>query len=131
MGRNAKEIANFSEFKDFYFKKGSGAPEETRTPNPQIRSLVLYPVELRVRLEAVSSSGVGGWQPPFYIFLKFFCQSLPTKFRKAWFSGRFSVIWALHSGVPYTPSKVFPTGCASKTMGRGLWFASCISSCAW
>jgi hypothetical protein len=25
----------------------SGAPERSRTPNPQIRSLVLYPVELR------------------------------------------------------------------------------------
>ncbi len=24
-----------------------GAPERSRTPNPQIRSLVLYPVELR------------------------------------------------------------------------------------
>ena len=28
-----------------------GAPEETRTPNPQIRSLVLYPIELRVPAE--------------------------------------------------------------------------------
>lgn len=28
----------------------NGAPEEIRTPDPQIRSLVLYPVELRVRL---------------------------------------------------------------------------------
>jgi hypothetical protein len=27
----------------------AGAPEETRTPNPQIRSLVLYPIELRAR----------------------------------------------------------------------------------
>ena len=26
-----------------------GAPEEIRTPDPQIRSLVLYPAELRVR----------------------------------------------------------------------------------
>ena len=25
----------------------NGAPGETRTPNPQIRSLVLYPIELR------------------------------------------------------------------------------------
>ncbi len=25
-----------------------GAPEEIRTPDPQIRSLVLYPAELRV-----------------------------------------------------------------------------------
>ena len=28
-----------------------GAPERSRTPNPQIRSLVLYPVELRARTE--------------------------------------------------------------------------------
>ena len=28
-----------------------GAPEEIRTPDPQIRSLVLYPAELRVRFE--------------------------------------------------------------------------------
>jgi 23S rRNA (cytosine1962-C5)-methyltransferase len=28
-----------------------GAPERSRTPNPQIRSLVLYPVELRARAE--------------------------------------------------------------------------------
>jgi hypothetical protein len=26
---------------------GTGAPEEIRTPDPQIRSLVLYPAELR------------------------------------------------------------------------------------
>src|SRR5579863_7189857 len=28
----------------------SGAPEEIRTPDPQIRSLVLYPAELRARV---------------------------------------------------------------------------------
>ena len=28
----------------------NGAPEEIRTPDPQIRSLVLYPAELRVPL---------------------------------------------------------------------------------
>ena len=28
----------------------NGAPEEIRTPDPQIRSLVLYPAELRVRI---------------------------------------------------------------------------------
>jgi hypothetical protein len=31
--------------------KWVGAPERSRTPNPQIRSLVLYPVELRARTE--------------------------------------------------------------------------------
>ena len=33
-----------------YFKiwEKNGAPEEIRTPDPQIRSLVLYPAELRV-----------------------------------------------------------------------------------
>ena len=29
-----------------------GAPERIRTPNPQIRSLVLYPVELRALCDA-------------------------------------------------------------------------------
>ena len=28
-----------------------GAPEEIRTPDPQIRSLVLYPAELRARID--------------------------------------------------------------------------------
>ena len=28
----------------------NGAPEEIRTPDPQIRSLVLYPAELRARV---------------------------------------------------------------------------------
>ena len=28
----------------------TGAPEEIRTPDPQIRSLVLYPAELRARI---------------------------------------------------------------------------------
>jgi hypothetical protein len=35
-----------------------GAPERIRTPDPQIRSLVLYPAELPVRIEAkILSSG--------------------------------------------------------------------------
>ncbi len=38
--------------------KEDGAPEEIRTPDPQIRSLVLYPAELRVRLSAVCFAGV-------------------------------------------------------------------------
>jgi hypothetical protein len=31
----------------FPYVRESGAPEEIRTPDPQIRSLVLYPAELR------------------------------------------------------------------------------------
>jgi hypothetical protein len=31
----------------------NGAPEEIRTPDPQIRSLVLYPAELRARFSLV------------------------------------------------------------------------------
>ena len=31
------------------YQERNGAPEEIRTPDPQIRSLVLYPAELRVR----------------------------------------------------------------------------------
>jgi hypothetical protein len=30
-------------------EKGNGAPGRTRTCNPQVRSLVFYPVELQVR----------------------------------------------------------------------------------
>src|ERR1700760_5044765 len=37
----------------------SGAPEEIRTPDPQIRSLVLYPAELRARF----SLGIWGLRP--------------------------------------------------------------------
>ena len=36
-----------------------GAPERSRTPNPQIRSLVLYPVELRA-LSLPQGRGEGG-----------------------------------------------------------------------
>jgi len=36
----------------------NGAPEEIRTPDPQIRSLVLYPAELRARETA------GLWEKP-------------------------------------------------------------------
>ena len=32
------------------FLGGSGAPGGSRTPNPQIRSLMLYPIELRGRI---------------------------------------------------------------------------------
>src|ERR1700743_2327213 len=39
----------------------SGAPEEIRTPDPQIRSLVLYPAELRARFSLIS--GLGRPQP--------------------------------------------------------------------
>jgi len=31
-------------------RKLGGAPEEIRTPDPQIRSLVLYPAELRAQI---------------------------------------------------------------------------------
>src|SRR5262249_39460404 len=35
----------------------TGAPEEIRTPDPQIRSLVLYPAELRARpMRAIARS---------------------------------------------------------------------------
>src|ERR1041384_1834612 len=38
----------------------NGAPEEIRTPDPQIRSLVLYPAELRALLPAVGPNGPRG-----------------------------------------------------------------------
>jgi hypothetical protein len=37
----------------------SGAPEEIRTPDPQIRSLVLYPAELRA-LDSAAGKPVRG-----------------------------------------------------------------------
>jgi DNA-binding CsgD family transcriptional regulator len=37
----------------------NGAPEEIRTPDPQIRSLVLYPAELRARLDREKSRPAG------------------------------------------------------------------------
>ena len=36
-----------------YWFFGIGAPEEIRTPDPQIRSLVLYPAELRAHLPVI------------------------------------------------------------------------------
>ena len=36
----------------------NGAPEEIRTPDPQIRSLVLYPAELRVRTAANGEAAI-------------------------------------------------------------------------
>jgi hypothetical protein len=34
------------------FTKENGAPEKIRTPDPQIRSLMLYPAELPVQMRA-------------------------------------------------------------------------------
>src|ERR1700751_6289177 len=39
----------------------NGAPEEIRTPDPQIRSLVLYPAELRAR-RVVAIGSAAQWQ---------------------------------------------------------------------
>jgi hypothetical protein len=50
--KNRAEILN-------QFQKVIGAPEEIRTPDPQIRSLVLYPAELRAR-RAHRAEIVGG-----------------------------------------------------------------------
>ena len=40
-------------------EKENGAPERIRTSDPQIRSLVLYPAELRVRVAPVTVRGAG------------------------------------------------------------------------
>jgi hypothetical protein len=42
----------------------NGAPEEIRTPDPQIRSLVLYPAELRARLAHRAGSVLDRANPP-------------------------------------------------------------------
>ena len=39
----------------YFFKKIPGAPEEIRTPDPLVRSQVLYPAELRAREAAIIS----------------------------------------------------------------------------
>ena len=41
----------------------TGAPEEIRTPDPQIRSLVLYPAELRAR-RVLAIGFAAYWQAP-------------------------------------------------------------------
>ena len=50
--KSSTEVTN-----PYVFEK-VGAPERSRTPNPQIRSLVLYPIELRARAE--KPTGVQG-----------------------------------------------------------------------
>ena len=40
-------------------EKENGAPERIRTSDPQIRSLVLYPAELRVRNAPIMVRGAG------------------------------------------------------------------------
>jgi hypothetical protein len=42
MGTSASDVRH-----GIVIQKENGAPEEIRTPDPQIRSLVLYPAELR------------------------------------------------------------------------------------
>jgi hypothetical protein len=51
MGTSAK-----NDDTDIESKQENGAPEEIRTPDPQIRSLVLYPAELRA---LVTAAGLG------------------------------------------------------------------------
>jgi hypothetical protein len=41
----------------------NGAPEEIRTPDPQIRSLVLYPAELRARRDRIAKGEDGRRSP--------------------------------------------------------------------
>ncbi len=41
-------LNNIVKKKEVLYNLYNGAPEEIRTPDPQIRSLVLYPAELRV-----------------------------------------------------------------------------------
>ena len=43
---------------------GDGAPGEIRTPDPQIRSLVLYPAELRAREGREPRQAAARWQAP-------------------------------------------------------------------
>jgi hypothetical protein len=49
-------LANGGPCQGFAVLFANGAPERIRTPNPQIRSLMLYPVELRARTAATGRS---------------------------------------------------------------------------
>src|SRR5262249_58360301 len=69
--------------------KRSGAPEEIRTPDPQIRSLVLYPAELRALRtwrkvrpgpdRRIAIGFTGGWQGSAALAPR----STPGEFRRA------------------------------------------------
>jgi hypothetical protein len=54
MGRPERRSVFLSSLRSL---RKTGAPEEIRTPDPQIRSLVLYPAELRARLKAANLLG--------------------------------------------------------------------------
>jgi hypothetical protein len=62
MGHKAPHRA-VDERKAPYCHKVSGAPGKTRTSNPQIRSLVLYPIELRAQRGAGCSGTPARHQP--------------------------------------------------------------------
>ena len=49
-----RKLQNQRKIKTLGKKSCNGAPGEIRTPNPQIRSLVLYPVELRALWTAIA-----------------------------------------------------------------------------
>jgi hypothetical protein len=50
-----------AEFAVLFRLVANGAPEEIRTPDPQIRSLVLYPAELRARFSPGIRGLRAGW----------------------------------------------------------------------
>jgi hypothetical protein len=54
VGHRLRRPDKFIHFNELY-----GAPEEIRTPDPQIRSLVLYPAELRARGAGLRRFAVG------------------------------------------------------------------------
>ena len=66
---NGTKVAQFSNLKRIRFTQSvdiAGAGGETRTPNIQIRSLTLYPVELRPQVENLSAERMGrakGFEP--------------------------------------------------------------------
>src|SRR5215212_6217337 len=62
----------------------AGAPEEIRTPDPQIRSLVLYPAELRARFSR-AFQGAGPVMPhAFGKFQRSRRRAIATGSRQAW-----------------------------------------------
>ena len=85
-----------------------GAPERIRTSDPQIRSLVLYPAELRARLEGANLLGSPrkgkNYPPPVPAMARQALYSVPNPPKYRWIhrdfrpSGICSLVGLAHAG---------------------------------
>ena len=78
VNRIRRHVNSCPQTTDNVMKKENGAPERIRTSDPQIRSLMLYPAELRAHWEATGTSMAGlitkpsrGCKPPSCFFLHY------------------------------------------------------------